>query len=361
MNPTMALNHAGQSLWLDNITRDLLTSGTLDRYIAELSVTGLTSNPTIFEKAISGSDAYDEPIRRGLEAGLRGEDLFFDMALDDLRQAADAFARTHQRTSGVDGWVSLEVSPLLARDAAATVAQARRLHGLADHLNLYIKIPGTPEGLPAIEEAIFSGVPVNVTLLFTAAHYVAAAEAYMRGLERRIEAGLDVAVASVASVFMSRWDAAVASDVPAELRNKLGLAVGADTFVAYRGLLESDRWQRLANEGARPQRLLFASTGTKDPAESDVLYVTGLAAPQTVNTMPEGTLLAFADHGSIESLLSADGGRSRQMLEAFGGAGVDVDALGQRLQDDGADAFVASWGQLLERLEAKSGELVSAR
>jgi transaldolase len=360
MNPTTALNRAGQSLWLDNITRDLLTSGTLDRYIAELCVTGLTSNPTIFEKAISGSDAYDEPVRRGLEAGLKGEDLFFDLALDDLRQAADAFAPTHQRTSGVDGWVSLEVSPLLAREAAATVAQAKRLHGLADRANLYIKIPGTPEGLPAIEETIFSGVPVNVTLLFTAAQYVAAAEAYMRGLERRIEAGLDVAVASVASVFMSRWDAAVASDVPAELRNKLGLAVGADTFVAYRGLLESDRWQRLANEGARPQRLLFASTGTKDAAESDVLYVTGLAAPQTVNTMPEGTLLAFADHGSIESLLPADGGHSRQMLESIGAAGVDVDGLGQRLQDDGADAFVASWGQLLERLEAKSGELVSA-
>jgi transaldolase len=360
VNPTTALNHAGQSLWLDNITRDLLTSGTLERYIAELSVTGLTSNPTIFEKAISGSDAYDAPIRRGLEAGLKGEDLFFDLALADLRQAADAFAPTHQRTSGVDGWVSLEVSPLLARDAEATVAQAKRLHGLADRPNLYIKIPGTPEGLPAIEEAIFSGVPVNVTLLFTAAHCVAAAEAYMRGLERRIEAGLDVAVASVASVFMSRWDAAIASDAPVELRNKLGLAVGANSFVAYRELLDSDRWQRLANEGARPQRLLFASTGTKDPAESDVLYVTGLAAPQTVNTMPEGTLLAFADHGGLDGLLPADGGQSSQVLEAFAAAGIDVDALGQRLQDDGADAFVKSWGQLLERLEAKSGELVVA-
>ncbi len=360
VNPTTTLNRAGQSLWLDNITRDLLSSGTLDRYIAELSVTGLTSNPTIFEKAISGSDAYDEPIRRGLEAGLEGEDLFFDLALNDLREAADAFGPTHQRTSGVDGWVSLEVSPLLARDAEATVAQAIHLHEMAERPNLYIKIPGTPEGLPAIEEAIFSGVPVNVTLLFTAAHHLAGAEAYMRGLERRIEAGLDVAVASVSSVFMSRWDAAVAGDAPAELRNKLGLAAGADSYAAYRELLESDRWQRLANEGARPQRLLFASTGTKDPAESDVLYITGLAAPQTVNTMPEGTLLAFADHGSLDGLLPADGGGSKQVLESFGAAGIDVDALGQRLQDDGADAFVKSWGQLLERLEAKSRELAGA-
>jgi transaldolase len=361
MTPTTALNRAGQSIWLDNITRDLLDSGTLDRYIAELSVTGLTSNPTIFEKAISGSDAYDEPIRRGLEAGLKGEDLFFDLALNDLRQATDAFGPTHQRTSGVDGWVSLEVSPLLARDAEATVAQAKRLHGLADRPNLYIKIPGTPEGLPAIEEAIFSGVPVNVTLLFTAKHYLAQAEAYMRGLERRIDAGLDASVASVASVFMSRWDAAVAEDVPVELRNKLALAIGANTYAAYRELLESDRWQRLANEGARPQRLLFASTGTKDPEASDVLYITGFAAPQTVNTMPEGTLLAFADHGSLEGLLPADGGHSTDVLESFATAGVNVDALGQRLQDDGADAFVKSWGQLLERLEAKSAELASAK
>ncbi len=360
VNPTTALNRAGQSLWLDNITRDLLSTGTLRRYIAELSVTGLTSNPTIFEKAISGSDAYDEPIRRGLDAGLEGEDLFFDLALNDLRQAAAAFGPTHQRTSGVDGWVSLEVSPLLARDAEATVAQAIGLHELAERPNLYIKIPGTPEGLPAVEEAIFVGVPVNVTLLFTADHYRAQAEAYLRGLERRVDAGLDASVASVASVFMSRWDAAVPGDVPVALRNKLGLAVGASTYAAYRELLESDRWQRLANEGARPQRLLFASTGTKDPEASDVLYITGLAAPHTVNTMPEGTLLAFADHGSLDGLLPADGGHSKRVLESFGAAGVDVGALGQRLQDDGADAFVKSWAQLLERLEAKSRELVSA-
>jgi len=361
LNPTAHLHRAGQSLWLDIITRDLLSSGTLDRYIAELSVTGLTSNPTIFEKAISGSDAYDEPIRRGLEAGLEGEDLFFDLALDDLRQAADAFEPTHQRTSGVDGWVSLEVSPLLARDAEATVAQAKRLHDLADRPNLYIKIPGTPEGLPAVEEAIFSGVPVNVTLLFTAAHYLAQAEAYMRGLERRIEAGLDASVASVASVFMSRWDAAVASDVPIELRNKLGLAAGANAYAAYREVIGSDRWQRLANEGARPQRLLFASTGTKDPEASDVHYITGLAAPQTVNTMPEAALLAFADHGAVDGLLSPGGADARQTLEAFGNAGIDVEALGQRLQDDGADAFVDSWRQLMERLASKSSELVGVR
>ena len=361
MNPTTSLNHAGQSLWLDNITRDLLTSGTLRRYIAELSVTGLTSNPTIFDKAIRGSDTYDEAIRRGVDAGLSGEDLFFELALEDLRTAAADFSEIHARTAGVDGWVSLEVSPLLARQAEETVRQAIALHEIANRPNLFIKIPGTPEGLPAIEEAIFSGVPVNVTLLFTAAHYVAAAEAYMRGLERRIDAGLDTAVASVASVFMSRWDAAVASDVPVELRNELALAIGAESYAAYRLLLESDRWQRLANTGARPQRLLFASTGTKDPDASDVLYVTGLAAPQTVNTMPEGTLLAFADHGEVEGLLSADGGDHAQILDAFRDNGVDIDALGQQLQNDGADAFVQSWAQLMERLESKSRELADVR
>jgi len=361
MNPTARLHQAGQSLWLDNITRDLLDSGTLDRYITELSVTGLTSNPTIYDKAIRGSEAYDEPIRQGVDAGLAGEDLFFELALDDLRRAADAFRPTHERTSGVDGWVSLEVSPLLARDAEATVKQARRLHGLAERPNLYIKIPGTPEGLPAVEVAIFSGVPVNVTLLFTAAHYRAAAEAYMRGLERRIEAGLDAAVASVASVFMSRWDVAVAAEAPAALANKLGLAIGAKAYAAYRELLETDRWQRLANEGARPQRLLFASTGTKDPDASDILYVTGLAAPQTVDTMPEATLLAFADHGTANELLRPDGGGAGEMLAAFAAAGIDTDTLGERLLEEGAAAFVKSWGELMECLTTRSGELAGAR
>lgn len=359
MNPTARLNGAGQSIWLDNITRDLLDSGTLERYIAELSVTGLTSNPTIFDKAIRGGTAYDEAIRGGLDAGLAGEDLFFALAIDDLRRAADAFQATFDRTSGVDGWVSLEVSPLLARDPAATVAQAIRLHRQADRPNLYIKIPGTPEGLPAIEEAIFAGVPVNVTLLFTADHYRAAAEAYMRGLERRAEAGLATNVSSVASVFMSRWDVAVADEVPPELRSRLGIAIGADVYAAYREVLADDRWQRLANLGARPQRLLFASTGTKDPDASDVLYVTGLVAPNTVDTMPEATLLAFADHGSVDAALSADGGDSAQVLAAFESAGVDVVALGQRLQDDGADAFVASWSALIEFLVSKSSELLA--
>lgn len=361
MNPTAALRAAGQSLWLDNITRDLLASGTLDRYIAELSVTGLTSNPTIYDKAIEGTDAYDTQIRAGLDAGLAGEDLFFELALDDLRRAADAFRPTFARTRGVDGWVSLEVSPLLAHDAAATVREAIRLHARADRPNLFIKIPGTPAGLVAIEDAIVAGVPVNVTLLFTAEHYVAAAEAYLRGIERRIEAGLDPAVASVASVFISRWDAAVAGQVPANLEATLGLAMGRRIYAAYRALLASDRWQRLANEGARPQRLLFASTGTKDARVSDVLYVAGLAAPNTVNTVPEGTLLAFADHGSVGTLLAADGGDAEETLAAIRAAGVDVDALGGRLQNDGAASFVQSWTQLLGCLATKGGTLAAAR
>ncbi len=361
MTPTASLRSAGQSIWLDNITRDLLDSGTLDRYVEDLSVTGLTSNPTIYDKAIGGSDAYDAAIRSGHERGLVGDDLFFGLALDDLRRAADAFRATHERTSGVDGWVSLEVSPLLARDAAETVRQAIRLQREADRPNLYIKIPGTPEGLPAVEEAIFEGVPVNVTLLFTAAHYEAAAGAYMRGLERRLDAGLAVAVSSVASVFMSRWDVAIVGEVPADLETRLGLAVGASVYAADRELLESDRWQRLANEGARPQRLLFASTGTKDPDASDVLYVAGLAAPHTVDTMPEATLLAFADHGVLGDLLPSDGGDFAETLAAFESSGVDVEALGKRLQDEGADAFVKSWVALMERLVSKSKELVAAQ
>jgi transaldolase len=361
MHPTAALRRAGQSLWLDNITRDLLTSGTLDRYIADLAVTGLTSNPTIFDKAIGGTAAYDEQIRSDLAAGSSGEDLFFGLAIADLRRAADAFRPVHERTGGVDGWVSLEVSPLLARDAAETVRQATRLHAQAERPNLYIKIPGTPEGLPAIEEAILAGVPVNVTLLFTPEQYRAAFEAYQRGLERRLEAGLPVMVSSVASVFISRWDTAIKGRVPGELEAQLGLAIGGACYAAYRELLESDRWQRLANEGARPQRLLFASTGTKDPSASDILYVAGLVAPNTVNTMPEATLLAFAEHGSADEPLSPDGVAAAQMLAAFESAGVDITALGRQLQDDGAAAFADSWTQLLARLETRSAELAGAR
>jgi len=360
MNPTTALRAAGQSLWLDNITRDLLTSGTLDRYIAELSVTGLTSNPTIYDKAIEGTDAYDAQIRAGRDNGLDAEGMFFELALDDLRQAADAFRPVFARSRGVDGWVSLEVSPLLAHDTAATAREAVRLHGRADRPNLFIKIPGTEAGLLAIEEAIVSGVPVNVTLLFTAGHYLAAAEAYMRGIERRIEAGQDPAIASVASVFVSRWDAAVSGKVPRDMETTLGLAMGRRIYAAYRQLLDSNRWQRLANEGARPQRLLFASTGTKDPQASDTLYIAGLAAPNTVNTMPEGTLLAFADHGTVGSVLAADGGDGEQVLAAIGAAGVDIDDLGRRLQEDGATAFVRSWEQLLACITAKTATVVAA-
>lgn len=361
MNPTAALRRAGQSLWLDNITRDLLTSGTLERYIAELSVTGLTSNPTIYDKAIESTDAYDAQIRRGRESGLAAEDVFFELALDDLRKAADAFRPVFARTRGVDGWVSLEVSPLLAHDTAATIREAIRLHGRADRPNLFIKIPGTPAGQLAIEEAIFVGVPVNVTLLFTAEHYLAAAEAYLRGIERRVEAGLDPVVASVASVFVSRWDSAVAGQVPQDLEARLGLAMGQRTYAAYRRLLDTDRWQRLANEGARPQRLLFASTGTKDLGASDVLYVAGLAAPGTVNTMPEATLLAFADHGSVDSLIPADGEDAERLLSTFAAVGIDLGDLGRRLQEDGAAAFDHSWEQLMACITAKSAMTVSAR
>src|SRR3989454_4003297 len=308
MKPTETLHDRGQSLWLDNITRDLLESGTLQRYIDELSVTGLTSNPTIFDHAIKNSAAYDAAIRQKVKEGKAGEPLFFELALEDLTRAADLFRPIWDRTDGVDGWVSLEVSPLLAYDTARTLAAAKSLHARAGRPNLLIKIPGTKEGLPAIEEAIFAGVPVNVTLLFSREHYVAAAEAFVRGIERRIDAGLKPDVGSVASVFVSRWDAAVAGKVPAGLNNKLGIAIAKRTYKAYRDLLGSSRWQRIYNAGARPQRLLWASTGTKDPKASDVLYIKALAAPFTVNTMPEATLKALADHGEISEIMSPDGG-----------------------------------------------------
>ena len=349
-----ALNRLGQSLWLDNITRDLLDSGTLKRYIDELSVTGLTSNPTIFDHAISHSSRYDAEIRRQIDRGTTGEELFFNLAIQDLSRAADLFATVHARTGTVDGFVSLEVSPLLAYDTQATVAQAKTLHTQANKPNLFIKIPGTTEGLPAITEAIFAGVPVNVTLLFSAEQYRAAADAYLKGLDRRVAAGLSPDVRSVASLFVSRWDVAVAHKVPAELRNTLGIAVGKQTYQAYRDVLESDRFQRLANLGARPQRLLFASTGTKDKSASDTLYISGLAAPNTVNTMPEETLLAFADHGTIGSLLPRDGGDAAKALLAHAKAGIDVTALAAQLQSDGAKGFVASWRELLGAIDAKS-------
>ena len=354
MNPTGKLHDLGQSIWLDNITRDLLTNGTLQRYIDELSVTGLTSNPTIFDHAISNSATYDGPIRSAVRAGRSGEDLFFDLALQDLTEAADLFRPVFERTGGVDGWVSLEVSPLLAHDTASTRAAAKALHERAARRNLFIKIPGTPEGLPAIEEAIFAGVPINVTLLFSREQYVAAAEAYLRGIERRIAAGLKPDVGSVASVFISRWDVAVAGKVPAALADRLGIAIAQRIYKAYNDLLASPRWRRAANAGARAQRLLWASTGTKDPKASDILYVKALAAPFTVNTMPEGTLNAFADHGETGGILAADGGDAEAMLAKFAAAGIDIDALAAKLQDEGAKAFVASWVDPMSRLDAKS-------
>src|SRR5262252_3199477 len=357
MKATQLLHNLGQSIWLDNITRDLLTSGTLKRYIDELSVTGLTSNPTIFDHAIKNSSAYDVAIRAGLAKGKSGEALFFDLALEDLTQAADLFRPIYDRTNGVDGWVSLEVSQLLAYDTKSTLAAAKELHPRAKRPNLLIKIPGTKEGLPAIEEAIFAGIPINVTLLFSREHYVAAAEAFLRGIERRIAGGLDPDVGSVASVFVSRWDAAVMDKVPHALRGRLGIAIAERTYKAYRTLLDTPRWQRVYNAGARPQRLLWASTGTKDPEASDVLYVKALAAPFTVNTMPEQTLKALADHGELGEILPADGGDAEKVLVDFARAGVDIDALAARLQDEGAESFVKSWEELMGVIASKSADL----
>jgi transaldolase len=360
---TARLHELGQSLWLDNITRKMLGDGTLRGYIDELSVTGLTSNPTIFDKAISGGDSYDEQIAEVGAAAEAGEGvgenteerIFFELAVADLRDATKLFAPVHARTDGVDGFCSLEVSPLLADDAGATIEQAAALHAKAERENLFIKIPGTEAGRTAIEETIFAGIPVNVTLLFDAAQYLGAAEAYMRGIERRIEAGLDPAVASVASIFMSRWDVAVAEQVPGELRNRLGIAVGGRAYVAYRELLDSPRMQRLMNEGARPQRLLWASTGTKDPEAPDTMYIEAFASPFTVNTMPEPTLLAFADHGEVGDLMAVDGGNCEQRLKEFEDAGIDVAALAERLQSEGKESFNKSWEELLKSISSQRG------
>jgi transaldolase len=357
MKATQLLHNLGQSIWLDNITRDLLTSGTLERYVTELSVTGLTSNPTIFDHAIKNSNAYDAAIREKLSQGKSGESLFFELALEDLVRAATLFRPIYDQTNGVDGWVSLEVSPLLAHEAASTLAAAKDLHMRAGQPNLFIKIPGTKEGLPAIEEAIFAGIPINVTLLFSREQYLAAAEAFLRGIERRIDAGLSPAVGSVASVFVSRWDSAVMDKVPGSLRDQLGIAIAKRTYKAYRALLATSRWQRVFNSGARPQRLLWASTGTKDPKASDVLYIKTLAAPFTVNTMPEGTLKALADHGAIDTILPADGGDCEEVLGQFAKAGIDVNELAAQLQDEGAKSFVKSWNDLMDVIAFKSAAL----
>ena len=357
MKATQLLHNLGQSLWLDNITRDLLDSNTLRHYIDELSVTGLTSNPTIFDHAIKNSAAYDAAITEKSRRGISGEALFFELALEDLTRAADLFRPIYEKTNGVDGWVSLEVSPLLAYDTASTIAAAKDLFARAARPNLLIKIPGTKEGLPAVEEAIFSGIPVNVTLLFSREHYLATAEAFLRGIERRIAAGLNPNVASVASVFVSRWDGAIANKTPDELHNQLGIAMAKRTYKAMRTLLGSDRWERVYNLGARPQRLLWASTGTKDPKASDILYIKGLAAPFTVNTMPEGTLKALSAHTELGELLPVDGGDCEEVLARFAQAGVDVDALAAQLQDEGAKSFVNSWNELLGVISSKSALL----
>lgn len=360
MKPTEQLHKLGQSLWLDNITRDMLDDGTLRRYIDELSVTGLTSNPSIFNAAMAEGHAYDDGIRAKAQAGASVEELFMELALEDLRRAADLFKLTFERSGQRDGWVSMEVSPLVAFDTEASIRAAKDIHRQAHRPNLYVKIPGTPEGLGAIEESIFQGIPINVTLLFSRDQYVAAAEAYMRGIERRIAAGEDPRVSSVASLFVSRWDVAVKDKVPAELRNKLGVAVGGQAYRAYRELLASPRWQSLANAGAHPQRLLWASTGTKDPSAPDTLYVEALAAPDTVDTMPDKTLLAFADHGAVNGVLAEDGGDSASVLAQFERAGVDLGALATKLQRDGAQSFVTSWNELLERMTHKTEALAKA-
>jgi len=357
MKTTQTLHNLGQSIWLDNITRDLLDSGTLKRYIDEWSVTGLTSNPTIFDHAIRNSTAYDAAIREKLSRGKSGEALFFELALEDLTRAAALFRPAHDRTDGVDGWVSLEVSPSLAYDTAGSLAAATSLHGRAGQPNLFIKIPGTKEGLPAIEEAIFAGIPINVTLLFSREQYVAAADAFLRGIERRIDHGLNPNVGSVASIFVSRWDVAVTGKVPESLRGKLGIAIAGRAYKAYRELLASSRCQRTFNFGARPQRLLWASTGTKDPKASDLLYVKALASPFTVNTMPDNTLQALADHGEIGAVLPPDGGECERVLAQFAAAGIDIDALAAQLQEEGAKSFVKSWNELLAAIDSRSAAL----
>ena len=360
MNPAQKLHDLGQSLWLDNITRGLLTSGTLERYIKEYAVTGLTSNPTIFDHAIRNSDFYDAAIREKTQAGKTGEALFFELALEDLTRAADLLHPAHVASAGMDGWVSLEVSPLLAEETDATLRAAMQLYMQAQRPNLFIKIPGTPAGIPAIEEAIFAGVPVNVTLLFSREHYLAAADAYMRGIERRIAAGLNPEVGSVTSLFVSRWDGAVADKVPQALHNRLGIAIAMRTYAAYRELLESPRWRKLAAAGARPQRLLWASTGTKDPNASDILYIESLTAPDTINTMPEKTLHAFAEHGNPDGALPADGGDAEAVIAEFSRAGIDDGVLAEELQHKGAQAFADSWHDLIACIAEKNGALHAA-
>lgn len=361
MNPTQELHDLGQSLWLDNITRGILDDGTLKRYIEDDSVTGLTSNPTIFDKAIGGGEKYDDAIADLVAQGKSGEDLFFELALQDLRRAADLFKKIHKQTDDVDGWVSLEVSPLLADKTRETIEAAANLHQQAQRDNLFIKIPGTPAGVPAIEESIFNGVAINVTLLFSREQYLAVAQAYMRGVERRIAAGLDPKVGCVASLFVSRWDVAVADKVPDELKNRLGIAIAQRTYKSYRELLASPRWKKLADAGAQPQRMLWASTGTKDKSASDTLYVEALAAPDTINTIPEKTLLAFGEHGRVGQPMKENGGDAERVIERFNKVGVDDAALAEQLQREGAESFDKSWSELLDRIKQKAEQLAPSK
>ncbi len=361
MNPTQELHQLGQSLWLDNITRAILDDGTLKRYIEDDAITGLTSNPTIFDQAIGSGNDYDEQIARLAREGKSGEEAFFELALADLTRAADLFKQIHRQTNGLDGWVSLELSPLLADDTRGSIEAAAKLHAQGKRENLFIKIPGTPAGVPAIEDSIFNGVPVNVTLLFSREQYLAAADAYLRGIERRIEAGRDPRVGSVASLFVSRWDVAVKDKVPAELKNRLGIAIAQRTYKAYLELLDSPRWKRLEEAGALPQRLLWASTGTKDKNASDTLYVEALAAPDTVNTMPEKTLLAFAEHGRVGEPMPVDGGDCEQVIARFNQAGIDDAALADQLQQEGKQSFDKSWNELLKRIADKAAQVSSKR
>ncbi|HET9836522.1 MAG TPA: transaldolase [Rhodanobacteraceae bacterium] len=361
MNPTQELHELGQSLWLDNITRGILNDGTLKRYIADDAVTGLTSNPTIFDHAIAGGSDYDEQIAQLSGQGKSGETLFFELALQDLTRAANLFEKVHKQTHGVDGWVSLELSPLLADDTQGSIEAASKLHAQGKCENLFIKIPGTPGGVPAIEESIFNGVPINVTLLFSREQYLASANAYMRGIERRIEAGRDPKIVSVASLFVSRWDVAVKDKVPAELKNRLGIAIAQRTYKAYRELLDSPRWKKLEAAGALPQRMLWASTGTKDKSASDTLYIEALAAPNTINTMPEKTLLAFGEHGRIGQPMRADGGDCEQVIARFKQAGIDDAQLAEQLQREGKESFDKSWNELLKRIAEKAAQVSGKR
>jgi transaldolase len=358
VNPARQLHEAGQSLWLDSINRAMLGSGDLARYVDQLAVTGLTSNPTILGHAMAASHDYEGSLRALLAQGVSGpQDLVYAAAFEDLGQAANLFRPAWQASGGEDGYVSVEVPPDLAYDAPATVALARHLHAMAGFPNLLVKVPGTPQGLTVLEELVDAGIGVNVTLLFSDTHYLRTAEAYMRALERRLARGEDLAVPSVASVFVSRWDKAADSLLPKPLHGRLGVAMAQKVYSSYQSLLASDRWRDLEAGGARPQRVLWASTSAKDPALPDTYYVEKLASPGTINTMPEKTLIAFADHGTVGEMLRDDYASGEETVAEVAAKGVDVDALGESLQRQGARAFSADWSALLDAIAAKASSI----